>query len=397
MKEDMIKKETDEILQEQDDNMIDEKTNRVGEHPEIEEVSLGDDTPGFEWGWMNDRSLITKAVLPAVCILIGVLILIIAGVSSGNSKQKPVKETYVSSVPREDTVTAADQTLSSETEGLEDRESNTESKESGTNDRLMEELDEIQDQLSVTKNSLESLHDTVFGETGQGTSLGCVTTVTGFTDREKREIGFLESDFLKDAGAFLAGQQIQTKRIIIEDRIAGSSNAAVAFQGRLEGKDDYILDIVFYPDLPGEYIFLLRNVKGNERGNDGQAAQGTDGQNTAQVSQNNNSSQTTQEEAAAVQNNESTPAPQNPYDATNLAIKKIPETLLNYIDNRYEFQYSLYDWLYNHGKKDVESAMVTDYSIDGDSRTASIELSLSDGSSISAVYDKTGNSYSFKR
>ena len=397
MKEDMIKKDRDEILQSQDDNMINEKHDRMGNHPEIEEISLEDDTPGFEWGWMNDRSLITKAVLPAVCLLIGVLILIIAGVSSGNSKQKPVKETYVSSVPREDTVTAADQTLSSETEDLEDRESNTESKESGTNDRLMEELDEIQDQLLETKNSLESLHDMVFGEAGRGTSIGCVTTVTGFTDREKREIGFLESDFLKDAGAFLAGQQIQTKRIIIEDRIAGSSNAAVAFQGRLEGKDDYILDIVFYPDLPGEYIFLLRNVKGNERGNDGQAAQGTDGQNTAQVSQNNNSAQTTQEEAAAVQNNESTPAPQNPYDATNLAIKKIPETLLNYIDNRYEFQYSLYDWLYNHGKKDVESATVTDYSIDGDSRTASIELSLSDGSSISAVYDKTGNSYSFKR
>ena len=397
MKEDMIKKDKDEILQAQDDNMIDEKTNRTGDHPEIEEVSLEDDTPGFEWGWMNDRSLIMKAVIPGVCLLIGVLILIIAGVSSGNSKKRPVKETYVSSVPREDTLTAADQTLSSETEDLEDRESNTESKESGANDRLMEELDELQGQLAEAKDSLQSLHDTIFGETGQGTTLGCVTTVTGFTDREKREIGFLESDFLKDAGAFLAGQQIQTKRIIIEDRIAGSSSAAVAFQGRLEGKDDYILDIVFYPDLPGEYIFLLRNVKGNERGNDGQAAQGTDGQNTAQVSQNNNSAQTTQEEAAAVQNNESTPTPQNPYDATNLAIKKIPETLLNYIDNRYEFQYSLYDWLYNHGKKDVESATVTDYSIDGDSRTASIELSLSDGSSISAVYDKTGNSYSFKR
>ena len=42
MKEDMIKKDTDEILQEQDENMIDEKTNRAGEHPEIEEVSLED-------------------------------------------------------------------------------------------------------------------------------------------------------------------------------------------------------------------------------------------------------------------------------------------------------------------------------------------------------------------
>ena len=397
MKEDMIKKETDEILQEQDDNMIDEKTNRAGDHPEIEEVSLEDDTPGFEWGWMNDRSLITKAVLPAVCLLIGVLILIIAVVSSGSSKKRPVKETYVSSVPRAETENAADQTPDPETEDMETGENNTESKGSGTNGRLMEELDEIQDQLTETKNSLQSLHDMVFGETGQGTSLGCVTTVTGFTDREKREIGFLESDFLKDAGAFLAAQQIQTKRIIIEDRIAGSSNAAVAFQGRLEGKDDYILDVVFYPDLPGEYIFLLRNVKGNERGNDGQTVQGADGQSTAQVSQSNDSAQIMQEPVAAVQNNESTPAVQNSYDATNLAIKKIPETLLNYIDNRYEFQYSLYDWLYNHEKKDVESAMVTDYSIDGDSRTASIELSLSDGSSISAVYDKTGNSYSFKR
>ena len=397
MKEDMIKKDKDEILQAQDDNMINEKHDRMGNHPEIEEISLEDDTPGFEWGWMNDRSLITKAVLPAVCLLIGVLILIIAVVSSGSSKKRPVKETYVSSVPRAETENAADQTPDPETEDMETGENNTESKGSGTNGRLMEELDEIQDQLTETKNSLQSLHDMVFGETGQGTSLGCVTTVTGFTDREKREIGFLESDFLKDAGAFLAAQQIQTKRIIIEDRIAGSSNAAVAFQGRLEGKDDYILDVVFYPDLPGEYIFLLRNVKGNERGNDGQTVQGADGQSTAQVSQSNDSAQIMQEPVAAVQNNESTPAVQNSYDATNLAIKKIPETLLNYIDNRYEFQYSLYDWLYNHGKKDVESATVTDYSIDGDSRTASISLSLSDGSSISAVYDKTGNSYSFKR
>lgn len=397
MKEDMIKKDKDEILEAQDDNMIDRKTDWTGEHPEIEEVSLEDDSPGFEWGWMNDRSLIMKAVLPAVCLMIGVLILIIAGVSSGNSKKRPVKETYVSSVPREDTETAADKALSPETEDMETEENNTESKGSGANDRLMEELDKIQDQLTETKNSFQSLHDTVFGETGQGTSLGCVTTVTGFTDREKREIGFLESDFLKDAGAFLAGQQIQTKRIIIEDRIAGSSSAAVAFQGRLEGKDDYILDVVFYPDLPGEYIFLLRNAKGNERGNNGPTAQGTDGQSTSQASQNNNSAQTTRAEAAVGQNTESTPTPQNSYDATNLAIKKIPETLLNYIDNRYEFQYSLYDWLYNHGKKDVESATVTDYSIDGDSRTASISLSLSDGSSISAVYDKTGNSYSFKR
>ena len=38
MKEDMIKKDKDEILQAQDDNMIDEKRDWTGEHPEIEEV-----------------------------------------------------------------------------------------------------------------------------------------------------------------------------------------------------------------------------------------------------------------------------------------------------------------------------------------------------------------------
>ena len=89
--------------------------------------------------------------------------------------------------------------------------------------------------------------------------------------------------------------------------------------------------------------------------------------------------------------------PQNSYDATNLSVKKIPETLLNYLDNRYEFQYDLYDWLYRHGKREVSSASVTDYSIDGDSRTATIELVLSDGSSVTAVYNKSSNTYSFER
>jgi GH24 family phage-related lysozyme (muramidase) len=97
------------------------------------------------------------------------------------------------------------------------------------------------------------------------------------------------------------------------------------------------------------------------------------------------------------QNTENTQDQQNAYDATTLAVKKIPETLLNYIDNRYEFQYSLYNWLYNHGKKNVESATVTDYSIDGDARQAVIDLQLSDGSGMTAVYDKSANSYSFER
>ena len=68
--------------------------------------------------------------------------------------------------------------------------------------------------IEDAEEKYQALHDMIFGESSQNGSLGCVTAVTGFTDREKREIGFLESDFLKDAGAFLARQQIQTKRII---------------------------------------------------------------------------------------------------------------------------------------------------------------------------------------
>ena len=255
--------------------------------------------------------------------------------------------------------------------------------------------------IEDAEEKYQALHDMIFGESSQNGSLGCVTAATGFTDREKREIGFLESDFLKDAGAFLARQQIQTKRIIIEDRIASSSDAGIAFQGRLEGKDDYILDVVFYPDLPGEYVFLLRNVKGNERetGGSSQAAtQGTD--QVANQTQNNQAAapmQNNNQTAAVPQSTETVTQSQNSYDATNLSVKKIPETLLNYLDNRYEFQYSLYDWLYNRGKTEIGSASVTDYSIDGDARQAVIELQLSDGSDVTAVYDKNNNSYSYER
>ena len=47
--------------------------------------------------------------------------------------------------------------------------------------------------------------------------------------------------------------------------------------------------------------------------------------------------------------------------------------------------------------KEIESASVTNYSIDGDSRKAEIDLRLSDGSSMTAVYDKTTNTYSYAR
>ena len=346
---------------------------------------------------------ILKIAVPVACAALLILLLIIAGLSGKKTEKKEMKESYVSSTPRQETLTEAEEGKHTETTADRINDENAEIPVSTESAKESGEMTALATALEEAETQYQALHDMVFGENGRSASLGCVTAVTGFTDREKREIGFLEADFLKDAGAFLASQQIQTKRIIIEDRIAGSSNAAVAFQGRLEGKDDYILDVVFYPDLPGEYIFLLRNVKGNERENASETTTESAGQNAggnssqAQNSQSNTSSQEISQPAVTQQNPQPAAQLQNPYDATNLSVKKIPETLLNYLDNRYEFQYDLYDWLYHHGKREVSSASVTDYSIDGDSRTATIELVLSDGSSMTAVYNKSSNTYSFER
>ena len=83
------------------------------------------------------------------------------------------------------------------------------------------------------------------------------------------------------------------------------------------------------------------------------------------------------------------------YDATSLTINSVPEELFNYLDNEYVFQYSLYDYLYRNGRKDISSARVTDYSIDSVERMALIRMELSDGSNLSANYDKASGAYSF--
>ena len=393
---------------------------------QAEEDIFDDEFVSDEWDsfgeWFDEHLLILIEAMPFVCAALLVLLLLTAGISGRNSKQERGNESYISSSLRQETEAETDEaSLQEMTEkqrtddpqaadisGANDRQDSDASREESLRETAPEkrqsaEIDELRKKLAEEEKQRQALHDMIFCETGQSTSLGYVTAVTGFTDREKREIGFLESDFLKDIGDFLARQQILTKRVIIEDRIANSSEAGIAFQGRLEGNDDYILDVVFYPDLPGEYIFLLRSIKGNERETQAQpeteAASWNTSQSVVQTQnvQNNDPSQEVRQSAVQPQNIQPAAQPQNSYDATNLSVKSIPETLLNYLDNRYEFQYSLYGWLYSHGKREVESASVTDYSIDGDSKTATIELALSDGSSVTAVYDKTANSYSFER
>ena len=390
MKKEMLQNKRDETGRMQDTAaslMIDAQVEELSLEEDVADRSKPDESARDIKKWLKDHTDLWKIIVPIECAAFILLIVIITVMTGDGQKSPETKEAFVSSSPRQEAVTEADVLPDSK------NSPEKETQETATS-QAAAEIAGYEIQLREAEEKYQMLLKAVFGETGEKASLGSVTAVSGFTDREKREIGFLEADFLKDAGAFLAKQQIQTKRIIIEDRIASSSDTGVAFQGRLEGKDDYILDIVFYPEIPGEYVFLLRNVKGNERGTEGNSSSNTQGQSQ---DQNASQAQETTQPAVTPQTTETVQRPQNTYDAASLSVRSIPETLLNYIDNRYEFQYSLYDYLYNNGKRDIGTASVTDYSIDGDARSASIELTLSDGSNVTAVYDKESNTYSFER
>ena len=239
----------------------------------------------------------------------------------------------------------------------------------------------------------DSMKEQIFGnEEDQGISP--YLTITGMTDKEKRDAGFVETDFLRAAGLFLKDRGISTKRIIVENPVDCSLPNGMAFQGRLEKLDDMSFRFILFPDLPGEYIFMIEEDEEKVQPetltteNASDTAEQAAGTQTQAAVQTQNSPQTqSQPQSQASQDTD--------YDARNISISSVPEELLNYMDNRYVFQYSLYDYLFSHGKKEVQSAEVTDYSIDAGTRQATIKLKLTDGSDLTAVYSKSSGSYTF--
>ena len=78
-----------------------------------------------------------------------------------------------------------------------------------------------------------------------------------------------------------------------------------------------------------------------------------------------------------------------------LSIGEMPSELSNYLQNAYELQYELYDYLYTHGIKNARDASVTGYYIDGDEKTATIQIKVIDAGNVTALYNRDDNSYSF--
>ena len=238
----------------------------------------------------------------------------------------------------------------------------------------------------------DSMKDQIFGD-DEDQGISPYLTITGMTDKEKRDAGFVETDFLREAGLFLKDRGISTKRIIVEKEVECSLPKGMAFQGRLEKVDGKSFRFILFPNLPGQYIFMIEEDEKEVQPETLTTEDASEADNQSAGSQTQAASQA--QYPLQVQPQSQTQEQADDYDARNISISSVPEELLNYMDNRYVFQYSLYNYLFSHGKKDIESAEVTDYSIDAETRQATIHLRLSDGTDLTAVYSKSGGSYTF--
>ena len=238
----------------------------------------------------------------------------------------------------------------------------------------------------------DSMKDQIFGD-DEDQGISPYLTITGMTDKEKRDAGFVETDFLREAGLFLKDRGISTKRIIVEKEVECSLPKGMAFQGRLEKVDGKSFRFILFPNLPGQYIFMIEEDEKEVQPETLTTEDASEADNQSAGSQTQAASQA--QYPLQVQPQSQTQEQADDYDARNISISSVPEELLNYMDNRYVFQYSLYDYLYRNGRKDISSARVTDYSIDSVERMALIRMELSDGSNLSANYDKASGAYSF--
>ncbi|MCD8348913.1 MAG: hypothetical protein LUD16_13430 [Lachnospiraceae bacterium] len=226
---------------------------------------------------------------------------------------------------------------------------------------------------------------TIFGE-AENTVLSSIK-VSGLTEEQKEKSGYRESDFLTALSAFLTDNGLAgVTEVIFENELSCSSDGAVAYSAKLDNSESRIV-IIMYPDYPGQYILLLEETM-----NAAEESELVEELETQTESEANERAQ----EAIEIQNGQNSSETGRKYDATTLSVTEIPITLLNYLSNRYELQYTLYDYLYRNGYSDVTAVAVSSYEIDADTRTATITFTLSDGSSLTGIYSRDDNSYSYQ-
>lgn len=284
---------------------------------------------------------------------------------------------------------------------LRHRETETEEKEAAVTETVISETEqrkaeakteEEAESTGLDDRSAEetSWRETIFGEVKNGI-VSQQITVSGLSAEEKTQLGFVESDFIRMLSSFLTAQQIRTDQVTFTERISCSSENAAAYRVSLAGIEDQVLQVILFPDYAGSYLLTLQesvtvNIPLQETGGQNGTGQGGSSQTEAQV----------QQPSVIYVPQQTESEPKNTYDASTLSILNIPETLLNYINNKYELQYSMYRYLYDRGYTNVTSAAVSDYGIDASNRTATIRFELSNGGKLTGIYHKDTNTYVYE-
>ncbi|MCD7957057.1 MAG: hypothetical protein LUG93_15175 [Lachnospiraceae bacterium] len=260
----------------------------------------------------------------------------------------------------------------------------------GENGTTTEENQSETENLNTTSSATESetetenWQQTIFGDSEN--SILSSIKVSGLTEDQKEKTGYRESDFLMALSAFLSNNDLAgVTEATFENEIPCSSEGAFAFSVSMDNSEKQ-LTVIMYPDYPGQYILLIEEAQETEE--ESYTEEESEMQNESEADEQ-------AQDVIEIQSGQSSSETERSYDATTLSVTGIPTTLLNYLANRYELQYTLYDYLYRNGYSEVTAAAVSSYEIDADTRTATITFTLSDGSSLTGIYNRDENSYSY--
>lgn len=200
--------------------------------------------------------------------------------------------------------------------------------------------------------------------------------LSGLSTSTKKQMAFQEAEFVSELNGFLQEQDIRASEILFEKKIMTSAENVTGYLLEISGKEELQLFTFFFPNLPGQYLFTILEEESQES---------EESEVQSQVMQVEVPVPVQTESASNV----------NPYDASTLTIAGIPEKLLNYLANRYELQYSLYDYLYENGYRDVKKVTVESYEINADEKLVEMKICITDGVEITGTYQKENNRYTF--
>ena len=293
-----------------------------------------------------------------------------------------------------------------------DTPDNSEKEETGVKTAEMSEKTETEEttegEARAVNTDSYAWQETVFGSHAAGVVTYSLS-VKGLTENEKNLTGFRESDFIRELSAFLSANNLRASAVKFTGSVSCSADHAAAYTADLKGIADWKLMVVFYPEYPGQYLFSLIQKESDNRKEEADSRNSVSGQQLASAASSGTTNaapvtpqpqqiirQTPQPQTEPQKDNREDTPNTDTYDAMSLSLGNLPGEVENYLSNSYELQYGLYDYLYHKGIRNASKASVTDYYIDAEDRSASIQIRVEGIGNVTAIYDRDSNSYSFQ-